>query len=367
MRILIAGAGLAGLSAGIILGTSGHDVTIVERANRLRTGGSPIDIRGDALAVADRMGVLDEVRRRRVTMTETVNFVGPDGAVRAQLAQGQVSDSPDDIEIAREDLTEILHAALPDGVRLVFGDHLTSIEDGIDAVTVRFASGDQKTYDLIVGADGIHSGTRSLVFGPESDFLRPLGYYVAFADLPGEGDPTSRENAFYNYPGHLIGIARYHDKAVAVATFRSGLIDYDHRDPDAARRVMTEAYGDHTDWRVPELLTAINADPDLYFDIVAQIHMDTWHHGRVVLLGDAAYCASGLSGRGTSLALTGAAFLAEALSASPHDLEAALAEYERAQRPYVTHAQASAAPGGDLIAPATEEAIAARNLALNGG
>lgn len=365
MRILITGAGLAGLSAGITLGGSGHDVTIVERADRLRTGGTPIDLRGDALGAADRMGVLDAVRDARVTMTETVRFIGPDGEVLATAPQELVGDSADDVEIAREDLTRILHDALPDGVRLVFDEHVTALTDDGAGVDATFASGATGRFDLVVGADGIHSATRRMIFGPESDYLRPLGYYVAFGTMPGRGDATSRENSFYNYPGHLIGLAPYHDKVLAVATFDSGSFEHDYRDPDSGRRIVAEAFAGHTEWRVPEIVDTLTADPDLYFDTVAQIHLDAWHRGRVVLIGDAASCPSGLSGRGTSLAVTGAAILAEALSAHPGDLDAAFAELEERQRPYVTHAQASAAPGGQLVVPPTAEAIRDRNRELN--
>lgn len=365
MRILITGAGLAGLSAGITLGGSGHDVTIVERADRLRTGGTPIDLRGDALGAAARMGVLDAVRDARVTMTETVHFVGTDGEVLATIPQELVGDSADDVEIAREDLTGILHDALPAGVRLVFGEQVTALADDGAGVDATFASGTTGRFDLVVGADGIHSATRRLVFGPESDYLRPLGYYVAFGSMPGPGDATSRENSFYNYPGHLIGLARYHDKVLAVATFASERVDHDYRDPDSGRRIVADAFAGHTEWRVPEIVDALTADPDLYFDTVAQIHLDAWHRGRVVLIGDAASCPSGLSGRGASLAVTGASILAEALVAHPDDLGAALAELEERQRPYVTHAQATAAPGGQLIVPPTAEAIRERNEQLN--
>lgn len=365
MRILITGAGLAGLSAGITLGSSGHDVTIVERADLLRTGGSPIDLRGDALGAADRMGVLDAVREARLTMTETVHFVGADGTVLATVSQEMVGDSADDIEIAREDLTRILHDALPDGVRLIFDEHVTALADDGAGVVATFASGATDRFDLVVGADGIHSATRRMVFGPESEYLRPLGYYVAFGLMPGREESASRENSFYNYPGHLIGLARYHDKVLAVATFDSGSFEHDYRDPDSGRRILAEAFAGHDEWRVTELVDALTKDSELYFDTVAQIHMDTWHQGRVVLLGDAASGPSGLSGRGTSLAVTGASILAEALGSHPDDVAAALAEYEERQRPYVTHAQATAAPGGQFLVPPTTQAILERNRQLN--
>ena len=168
----------------------------------------------------------------------------------------------------------------------------------------------------------------------------------------------------FNSPGLMAGITGYQDKALAVFLFRSPWIDYDYRDLDAQKKLLTDAFAGQRDWRIDELLEAALVDPELYFDSVSQIDMHTWHRGRVVLVGDAAYCASPLSGRGTSLALTGAWFLAEALLEHPDDVERAFEQYERLQRPHVLRAQATAAPGGDLLAPATLESIDARNERL---
>ena len=162
----------------------------------------------------------------------------------------------------------------------------------------------------------------------------------------------------------MIGITSYDDVSLGVLNFRSPWIDYDYRDLEAQKQIVIEAFAGHDEWRVPEILDSVRADPDLYFDSMSQIHMDTWHRGRVVLVGDAAHCASGLSGRGTSLAITGTWLLAQALRAHRGDLEAAFEEYETRQRPYVFRAQASAGPGGDLIVPATQHDLDVRNARL---
>lgn len=363
MRILVSGAGMAGLAAGINLGAAGHDITLVERAGHLRVNGSPIDIRGDAIGIAGRMGVLDQIEGRRVTMTEMAQFISADGTVLAELPGGEVSDSEDDIEIPREELAHILHAALPPGTPLIFGESIEDLHDDGAGVDVTFVSGKQDRFDLIVGADGMHSLTRRLTFGPEKDYLRHLGFYVALTTLPAEAS-TGRKNPFLNWPGHMIGITRYHDTALGVLNFRSGWIDYDYHDLDAQKQILLDAYAGHQEWRVPEILDAVRRDPELYFDSVSQIHMPTWHRGRVVLVGDAAHCASGLSGRGASLAITGTWLLAQALRNQPGDLQAAFAEYEAGQRPYADHAQNSAGPGGDLVVPATQEALDLRNARL---
>jgi 2-polyprenyl-6-methoxyphenol hydroxylase-like FAD-dependent oxidoreductase len=193
--------------------------------------------------------------------------------------------------------------------------------------------------------------------------LRHLGLYVALADLPDYAQPD-RRNPMYNFPGHIIGIAAYRDKALAVFMFRSSWIDYDYHDLAAQKQILLDAFAGHTEWKIRDLLDAASRDNELYFDSVSQIHMPSWHSGRVVLVGDAAHCASPLSGRGTSLAMTGAWLLAEALRDHPVDVQQAFEQYEREQRPYVTYAQGTAAPGGEVLVPATQQEIDARNQRL---
>jgi 2-polyprenyl-6-methoxyphenol hydroxylase-like FAD-dependent oxidoreductase len=364
MRILISGAGMAGLSAALNLAATSHDVTIVERATHLRVNGSPIDIRGEAIGIAAKTGVLDEIRAHRVDLTERGRFVGSHDEVLAEVPDSEISDSDDDIEIPREDLANILRNALPRSTPLRFGDSIAELTDDGAGVDVRFSSGARQRYDLVVGADGMHSATRRLTFGPEQQFLRHLGFYVALADLPGYAG-TGRDNPLYNYPGHLIGIAAYNDKALAVFIFRSPWIDYDYHDLAAQKQILIDAFAGHDEWKIPELLDAARKDPEIYFDSVSQIHMPSWHQSRIVLVGDAAHCASNLSGRGTSLALTGTWFLAQALHDHPDDLFQAFEQYDRDQRPHVARSQATAAPGGDLLIPATQEEIDARNRRLN--
>ncbi|MGK5680116.1 FAD-dependent monooxygenase [Actinoplanes sp. URMC 104] len=363
MRILVSGAGMAGLSAGINLGALGHHVTIVERAGHLRVNGSPIDIRGDAIDVAGRMRILDQIRQRRVTMTARTRFVDAAGTVLAELPGDEVGDSEDDIEIPREDLAHILHAALDPATLLIFGESIQELHDDGDGVAVTFLSGREDHFDMVVGADGMHSLTRRLIFGPEREYLRHLGFYVALTNLPAErgGEPG---NPILNWPGHMIGITRYRDVALGVMNFRSGWIDYDYHDLEAQKQILLDAFAGHHEWQVPAILDAVRDDPELYFDSVSQIHMPGWHQGRVVLVGDAAHCASGLSGRGASLAITGTWFLAQALRAHPTDLAAAFRDYEDNQRPHVTRAQASAGPGGDLVVPATQADLDMRNARL---
>ncbi|HYO04423.1 MAG TPA: FAD-dependent monooxygenase [Mycobacterium sp.] len=367
MNILVSGAGIAGLACALELGTRGHDVTVVEYAGHLRFTGTPIDVRGDAIEAVDRMGLLAKIQQQRVRMSELTQFVDGRGEPVARIPMAEINDSDDDVELLREDLVGILADALPDTALIRFGDSIETLTDVGAGADVRFASGRTGRYHLVVGADGLHSAVRTLVFGPERKFLRHLGVYFALAEHPGEAR-FEGFNSIYNVPGRMAGVFRYGGKAVAVFEFRSEPIDYDHHDLDAQKKILIDAFASYQSWRIPELLDAARADPRFYFTSASQIHLPSWHRGRVVLVGDAGYSPAFLSGRGTSLALTGARFLAEELErCGSHDAAAhtaAFARYEARQRPYVTFAQGRVENGRDRMLPATWAAIAARNEAL---
>lgn len=362
MKVLVSGAGIAGLASAFELATRGHHVSVVECADGLRLTGTPIDIRGAAIDVVDRMGLLAAVRKRRVQMSEQTVFVNSHGKPVARMPLADINDSDDDIELLREDLVCIIADAVPDTVTIRFGDSIEALDDRGDDVMTRFASGRKECYDLVIGADGQHSAVRRLVFGPDRDIVRHLGVYFALAELP---DETESEcfNSLYNVPGRMAGIFRYGGKAVVVFQFRSEAIDYDRRDLDAPKQILVDAFASHRSWRIPELLDAARADPRFYLAAASQVHLPSWHRGRVALVGDAGYCPAFLSGRGTSLALTGAHFLAHELDGCG-DLRAAFARYASRQRPYVTFAQSRAESGSDRMLPATWAAIEARNRAL---
>jgi 2-polyprenyl-6-methoxyphenol hydroxylase-like FAD-dependent oxidoreductase len=360
MDVLISGAGVAGLSVALNLGAGGHRITIVERASHLRVTGSPIDVRGHAIEIVKKMGLLDLVLARRLVMSRQSAFVDASGAVLARLPVSEISDSDDDIEIAREDMAHILGGALRPDTTLRFSDSISSLLDNGDGVDVEFESGASQRFDLVIGADGLHSAVRRLTFGPESNYARHLGYYAAITELPADSI-AGNVNPTYNYPGHMVSIMRYKHRVLGVFLFRSDPIDYDYHDLDAQKEILANAFAGHTEWKIPELLEAAGEDSTLYFDSASQIHMATWHRQCVVLVGDAAHAASGLSGRGTSLALTGAYFLAEELDRRGSELAAAFDAYEARQRPYVKAAQDSVHVGADLIVPATWTEIQARN------
>lgn len=363
MKTLISGAGFAGLSTAINLSRTGHDITIVERAPHIRDTGAPLDIRGKAITVAEAMDILPALKASRASLSENMTIVDANGKEIAPLPGDDVSDSVDDIEIERTDLVQIMLERLDENVDVIYNDSIATIDDRDESVGVDFVSGRHESFDLVVGADGVHSLTRRLVFGPEAQFREFLGMYIALARIP-NGTVKNRYAKTYSWPDHMVSMAPYDDHVTAAMYFRKDWLDYDHHDLNAQKQLALEELAGHDEWLIPIVRSAIEADPDFYFDSVNQVHMDTYHRGRVVLVGDAGYCPSPLSGRGLSLAMLGASHLAQALNDYPEELERALDTYETVQRPHVVHAQETAADGGDLLVPATQEALDQRNARL---
>ncbi|MGV9314773.1 FAD-dependent monooxygenase [Streptomyces sp. NPDC003691] len=387
MKILISGAGIAGLAAARELGGRGHEVTVVEYARGLRLEGTPVDIRGDAVGVMAEAGLLGRILERRLRMSEESWFVDGDGERIARIplaasghsggsggqggseassgsnGPGGPGEQHGDIEILRADLVQLLAEELPSTVTVRFADAIRALTDHGDGVRVGFESGGTGHYDLVLGADGQHSAVRRLAFGPDRDCVRHLGVYFALAELPGE-IWSGHANSLHSVPGALAGVFRYGDRTVAVFQLRSGPLDYDRHDQDARKRVLHDAFAGHRSWRIPRLLDAVRTAPALYLDAASQVRLPSWHRGRVALVGDAGYCPAFLSGRGTSLALTGARFLAEELASGDGDHTAAFVRYEARQRPSVTAAQAHAHRGRGHLLPATRAALDARNERL---
>lgn len=339
-NVLISGASIGGPALAYWLRRYGFGVTIVEVAPGPRAGGQAIDVRGPALEVAERMGVLDLIRERRVEM-RGMSMVDGDGnelyrSEEYTVTGGDLSSA--DVEILRDDLSLILADAAGDGVEYLYGDSIAGLEQGEDGVRVIFQSGLIRTFDLVVGADGAHSNTRRLVFGPEKDYLTHLGTYLSVWTAPNFLG-LDRWQVFHQVPGSSWGggvmSVRGNDEVRVYLGFESERpIEYDHRDTAAQKKIMADALAGGG-WVLPELLETMWDAPDFHFDSMAQIHMDSWSKGRVVLLGDAGYCGSPLSGQGTSMAMVGAYVLAGELKAAGGDHRAAFANYEKELRGYV--------------------------------
>jgi 2-polyprenyl-6-methoxyphenol hydroxylase-like FAD-dependent oxidoreductase len=361
-RVLVIGGGLAGPAIALLFARGGEDVTVVEIADQVRRGGQAVDIRGAGRTVLDRLGLLDGVRavslrqrgiadvdargRRRTEMT--VEDFGGEGIIS-------------EIEVLRGDLAQVLvDSGLDASVRYLFSTSIRALVDGPDGVRVTLSDGSERTVDLVIGADGPHSKTRRLVFGPEEAFVRPLGGYMAWFTAP-ESKTLDGWYQMFNAPGGLVASLRPGREAgVAKASlsFTSRPLAYDRHDLDAQRSLLDERFAG-VGWRVPELLAAARAADDFYLDALVQVHMAHWTAGRVALIGDAACCPSPLTGLGSSLALVGAHVLAGELAGTA-DHRLAFANYERVVRPYAATAQELPPGGIRSYAPQSRAAIRAR-------
>ncbi|RNG18365.1 FAD-dependent monooxygenase [Streptomyces botrytidirepellens] len=363
--ILISGASIAGPSLAYWLDRHGFEVTVVEKASAIRGGGYPIDIRGTARDVADRMGLLPQLRKAHVD-TRKISYVDTDGHLIGSLRPEAITGGAEglDLEVPRGDLADALYAPVRDRVEFVFHDSIATLDDRGDRVEVTFDSGAHRTFDLVIGADGLHSNTRRLVFGPEDRFHRYLGHTFAGFTLPNDFG-LAHEAVAWNAPGRAAVLYAHEpdDRVHGFLVFRQDEPPFDaFRNPGAQRELVASRFPERT-WHIPHLVAAMRTADDLFFDIVSQIHMPTWAHGRVALVGDAAHATSFVSGQGSSVALVGAYILAGEL-ATHADHAAAFAAYERTMRPFAEQNQALATSGAAITIPGTREALDARNAAL---
>ncbi|HEX8867855.1 MAG TPA: FAD-dependent monooxygenase, partial [Lentzea sp.] len=314
------------------------------------------------LGVVERMGLLPRLREAHVD-TRQITFLNADGSLVASIRPESFSGGGEsDLEVRRGDLAEILHDAVRDDVEFLFNDSIIALEDHSGGVDVTFHSGLQRTYDHVIGADGLHSAVRALTFGPEEQFHRYLGYCFAGFTMPNDLG-LKQEGVMWNEPGRAAALY-----AVGESETVHGFLSFTRaeapfgafRDPQAQRDLVASTFaGDG--WEVPRLVEVMRDADDLFFDTVSQIRMPRWSSGRVALVGDAAYAPSFLTGQGSSLALVGAYVLAGHLATAPdHAFEA----YERDTRPFVEANQGLVEEGDAELFPGTAEALAARNAAL---
>lgn len=354
-QVLISGASVAGPALAYWLAHYGFEPTVVEIAPALRTGGAAVDFRGEThLAVLARTGVLERLRELQTGGTP-MTFVDEHDRTLLHLPADFAGG---DVEVLRSDLSRVLHEHGRERVDHVFGDSIAALTETPGGVDVTFASGTRRTFDLVIGADGIHSKVRALAFGPEERYVSHLGYHVASWDLPTDLDvPAGSVN--YNVPGRLVSTSGGPDRPSAFVAFKSPRLAYDRHDVAAQRRLLVDAFSG-LGWRTPRLLAALEHADELYFDSISRVDVERWSRGRVALVGDAA-CGATLGGMGTGTAVVGAYVLAGELATANGDHRAAFRRYEDRMRDYARRCQKGGDRAGRFLAPPSRFALRTRN------
>jgi 2-polyprenyl-6-methoxyphenol hydroxylase-like FAD-dependent oxidoreductase len=361
MRIAISGAGVAGAALAHWLHRTGHAPTMIEQAPKFRTGGYMIDFWGVGYQVAKRMGIEDPIRAAGYQI-EWLRSVGCRGEVKADVDvnvfRRMIGD--DFTSLPRGDLAAAIYTTIEDKVETIFGDSIATVDEHSDGVGLTFEKSAPCDFDLVIGADGLHSNVRRLVFGPEEDFEHYLGCKVAACVVDGYRPRDELIYVTYSTPGRqLARFALRGDRTMFLFIFRT-----EHDSTDVAPKdQLRNQFGD-VGWECRDILAALDDVDDLYFDVVSQIRMDHWSRNRVLLIGDAAGCVSLLGGEGTGLAISEAYVLAGELVRADGDYRRAFDAYEARLRPFINAKQAGAVRYIPFFATRTRFGVWFRNVAM---
>ncbi|MBO0359210.1 FAD-dependent monooxygenase [Hymenobacter sp. BT186] len=360
---LITGASIAGPALAWWLHRAGLHVTVVERAPEFRDGGQNIDVRGAGRTVLERMGLFQAVKDLG-TGEQGLAFVDENDAVVAEFDEADLgSNGPTvELEILRGDLAQLLYEHTRHHADYRFGDHITALEETEEGVTVTFAHGGPQRFDLVVVAEGANSTTRELLFGPEV-IRKPYDLYVAYFTIP-RAAHDHKIARWYNAPGGRGVCLRPDNKGTtrALLSLQQEPAGYEHLPPTEQKQLLQQLFAD-AGWETPRVLEGLTHAPDFYFESVSQVKLGHWTKGRVVLTGDAAWCA-GPFGVGTTEALVGSYVLAGELQRHTKDYRAAFAAYEHLMRPYVEEGQDVPKVGPRLSSPQSRLGIALQRAAL---
>ncbi|KAG6030428.1 hypothetical protein E4U41_000097 [Claviceps citrina] len=353
LRVLISGAGIAGPSLAFWLSRLGHSCTVVERAGQLRANGQQIDIRGQGVEAARRMGLLDEIRKAAVD-EQGVRFVDTRGRAIASFPKLEARPGEDpgrqgfssEFEIMRGDLCRLLVERTGRSTEYVFGKHVVGFRNGADCVAVTFSDGEEAAYDVLVAADGQGSRIRRMLLeraaDPSADYSRDLGVYLAYFTMPREEDDSNVASVHITDRRRILG-TRFHSETegqgyLATMARADDIREALGQDADAQRALFADMFRG-AGWQSERLVRAMHKADDFYAMSTTQIRSRIWSSGRVVCLGDAGYGPTPLTGMGTSLALIGAYVLAGEMAASPDDPAGVFASYEAVLRPFVDEVQ----------------------------
>ena len=359
--VLISGASIAGLTMAYWMNYYGFKVTVVEIGAAPRRGGSPIDVRGDALDTARRMGILDAIKAAKLP-TEGLKFMNAQNEVQGIMLVEEIGAirPGDDTELRRDDLVDILYENAGSDITYKFSNRITHLAQDAEKVNVTFKDETTGTFDFVIGADGIHSGVRKLVFGEEEQFTYFLNYYFSVFEVDGSLGEKHYGHMF-NTPDNMATIYFYNaDAADAVLAFRApDKITINRNNIHEQKEIVIKAF-DGIGWKVPQLIEELKRSETFYLDQGCQIKMPAWTKGRVALIGDAGYAPAFPTGMGSTLAMQGATVLADAL-AEFENYEIAFNSYNERMRPVVEDLQATVYEGMAFVLPETEEKINKRN------
>ncbi|MGE8376802.1 MAG: FAD-dependent monooxygenase [Sphingobacterium sp.] len=359
--ILVSGASIAGPTLAFWLHRFGFDVTVIERADELRLGGQNIDVRKEAQQVVQLMGLEDKIRQAN-TGELGVCFVNKNNQIIGSFPKGNSDFGTAELEILRGDLAKILYDAAKDSVKYVFGDQIIDLEDQEDKVTVTFKNSLQRSFDLVIAADGIRSTTRTLIFGNEP-VVKYIGVYCSYLTIP-RIESDTKWAYWYNAPESRVINTRPDNEGTTRASFSFLSSDngYEKLNLAEQKEILRQKFAD-AGWQASRILAALEESKDVYLDGISQVKAPRWTSGRCAMVGDAAYCPTPMTGMGTSLSIIGAYILAGELSRH-NDHKEAFTAYEKLLRPYVEEIQ-NLPPGVPWIAhPKTKFGIGLFNTVI---
>lgn len=364
MKIAISGAGVAGPAFAHWMVRAGHDVTLIETAPSFRTGGYVIDFWGLGYGITQKMGIEDDIRAAGYRVRE-LRIVDAAGRASARLRVDPLRRVVEDryTSLPRGDLAAAIYRTVEDDIETIYSESIAAIDNRADGVTVELENAGPREFDMLVGADGLHSNVRALTFGPESHYERYLGCQVAACVIDGYRPCDELVYVTHNAPGRQIGrFTLRGDRTMVLFVFRSPTPNLPG-DLASCKALLRKEFAD-TGWESERILDALEPVDDIYLDVVSQIRMDSWSSGRVALIGDAAACVSLLAGEGTGLAIAEAYVLAGELARAGNDVRAACNAYEHRLRDFIEAKQDGAKRLISFFATRTDLGIWLRNLAI---